>query len=77
VQTSIIVVKLIIQTSTSLNGIVVDTINEVLAIEKSNIKPVPQYETDVDQAFLMGMGKVNDILTCKNLFNPIKGDILK
>ena len=34
--------------------------NEVLDIADAEIEPPPQYGTDVDQAFLTGMGKVKD-----------------
>ena len=59
-RTSIIVVELETESATRISGIVVDTVNEVLDIDDTDIEPPPQYGTDVDQAFLTGMGKVQD-----------------
>jgi purine-binding chemotaxis protein CheW len=59
-RTSIIVMELIIEGATKTSGIVVDTVKEVLDIEVGNIDPPPQYGVDVDQAFLTGMGKVDE-----------------
>ncbi len=59
-RTSIIVVELETENATRISGLVVDTVNEVLDISDAEIEPPPQYGTDVDQAFLMGMGKVKE-----------------
>jgi len=59
-RTSIIVMELNSENSPKTSGIVVDTVNEVLDINDADIEPPPQYGTDVDQAFLTGMGKVQD-----------------
>jgi len=48
-------VELETENTTRTSGMVVDTVNEVLDIENTDIEPPPQYGTDVDQAFLTGM----------------------
>jgi purine-binding chemotaxis protein CheW len=40
-------------------GIVVDTVSEVLDIEESAIEDPPRFGTQVDTAFIRGMGKVD------------------
>lgn len=57
-RTCIIVVELELAGSARLMGIVVDTVSEVLNIQKSEIELPPQYGCMVDTAFLTGMGKV-------------------
>lgn len=57
-RTCIIVVELEHSDSSRLMGIVVDTVSEVLNIQKSDIELPPQYGSLVDTAFLTGMGKV-------------------
>lgn len=59
-RTSIIVMELESENITRTSGIVVDTVQEVLDIDSKDIEPPPQYGTDVDQAFLTGLGKVDD-----------------
>lgn len=57
-RTCIIVVELGAAGSIRLMGIVVDTVSEVVNIQKSEIELPPQYGNLVDTAFLTGMGKV-------------------
>lgn len=59
-RTSIIVVELDSDGSSVVSGIVVDTVNEVLDIEPRDIEPPPQHNTNVNQDFLTGIGKIND-----------------
>jgi purine-binding chemotaxis protein CheW len=44
----------------SLVGIIVDTVQEVLDIDASQIDPPPPLGASVDTTFIMGMGKVKD-----------------
>jgi len=55
-RTSIIVTEL----GASTSGIVVDTVQEVIDIDEGDIDPPPKYGNNIDQEFLLGMGKVND-----------------
>ena len=55
-RTSIIVMEL----GNTTSGMVVDTVDEVIDIEPSDIEPPPQYGNDIDQAFLSGMGKIGE-----------------
>lgn len=57
-RTCIIVVEIDIAESKRMMGIVVDTVSEVVNIQKGEIEPPPQYNTHVDTEFLIGMGKV-------------------
>jgi purine-binding chemotaxis protein CheW len=57
-RTCIIVVELNFADMTRLMGIVVDTVSEVVNIQKSDIELPPQYGSLVDTSFLTGMGKV-------------------
>jgi purine-binding chemotaxis protein CheW len=41
-------------------GIVVDTVSEVLDIQKGDIEATPSFGTKLDTDFILGMGKVND-----------------
>jgi purine-binding chemotaxis protein CheW len=44
----------------SLVGVIVDTVQEVLDIDGSQIDPPPPLGASVDTSFVMGMGKVKD-----------------
>ena len=44
----------------TLVGIIVDTVQEVLDIEGSEIEPPPPLGGSVDTTFILGMGKVKD-----------------
>jgi purine-binding chemotaxis protein CheW len=57
-RTCIIVVELDTAGVTRLMGIVVDTVCEVVNIQKNDIELPPQYGSLVDTSFLTGMGKV-------------------
>ncbi len=54
-QTCIIVVDI-----GSLTGIIVDTVQEVLDIEATQIDPPPPLGANVDTSFILGLGKVKD-----------------
>ena len=57
-RTCIIVVEIIVAEAKRQMGIVVDTVSEVVNIQKGDIEPPPQYGTNLDTKFLTGMGKV-------------------
>ena len=57
-RTCIIVVEIDFSGSKRLMGIVVDTVSEVVNIQKNDIELPPQYGGRMDTAFLTGMGKV-------------------
>ena len=59
-RTCVIVVEMKSGTSEKLSGFVVDTVSEVLDIEKSNIEDPPSYSNDAAESFLRGMGKVGE-----------------
>lgn len=59
-RTSIIVVELESDNTTKTSGIIVDTVKEVLDIEAKDIEPAPEYDSQIDQTLLTGIGKVDD-----------------
>jgi purine-binding chemotaxis protein CheW len=80
-RTSIIVMEIQTESTTNINGVVVDTVREVMDIPEGNIEPPPQYGNDVDQEFLTGMGKVGDdvimLLDVDRIFSESEKDILE
>ncbi|MGE5381255.1 MAG: chemotaxis protein CheW [Methylocystaceae bacterium] len=60
-RTCIIVMEMENGTSKNLNGVVVDSVSEVLDISQENIEAPPNcYGSSQDQDFLTGLGKVRD-----------------
>lgn len=60
-RTSIIVIELLTESSgVKTSGVVVDTVNEVLYINENSIDPPPEYGNGINQAFLVGMGKIGE-----------------
>jgi purine-binding chemotaxis protein CheW len=59
-QTCIIVVETNQQGRKLSTGIVVDHVSEVLDIAGANIEEAPQFDSTVDTAFILGMGKVGE-----------------
>jgi purine-binding chemotaxis protein CheW len=58
-ETCIIVVEIHQTDRKFQTGIVVDRVKEVLDIEGENIEDAPQFGSNVDTQFILGMGKVN------------------
>jgi purine-binding chemotaxis protein CheW len=58
-ETCIIVVEINQDDRKFQTGIVVDRVKEVLDIEGENIEDAPQFGSNVDTNFILGMGKVN------------------
>jgi purine-binding chemotaxis protein CheW len=59
-RTCIIVVEISAGEGKRQIGIVVDTVSEVINIQKSEIEPPPDYGTQGAEEFLTGMGKIKD-----------------
>ncbi|MCK5175175.1 MAG: purine-binding chemotaxis protein CheW [Planctomycetes bacterium] len=59
-QTCIIVVETSQGNSQFQTGIVVDHVSEVLDIAAGDIEDAPQFDSDVDTTFILGMGKIGD-----------------
>ncbi|MBN2211126.1 MAG: purine-binding chemotaxis protein CheW [Sedimentisphaerales bacterium] len=59
-ETCIIVVEIIRNDRAVSMGIVVDHVSEVLDISEDMIEPTPQFDTDLDTSFILGMGKIGD-----------------
>lgn len=59
-ETCIIVVEIAQQGRKFNTGIVVDHVSEVLDIAGENIEDAPQFGSDVNTDFILGMGKVGD-----------------
>lgn len=58
-ETCIIVVEIAQGDRRFQTGIVVDRVKEVLDIEGAQIEEAPQFGSNVDTNFILGMGKVN------------------
>jgi purine-binding chemotaxis protein CheW len=77
-RTSIIVVELETDSTLITSGIVVDTVNEVLEIDAKDIEDPPKYGTEVNQGFLIGMGKVKDnVIMLLNVMKILSVDEIK
>lgn len=61
-QTCIIVVDISHEKRSFNAGLIVDRVQEVLSIEKENIDDAPQFGTDVNTDFLLGIGKAGSAI---------------
>ena len=60
-KTCIIIVDIQTESGIQANGLMVDEVSEVLDISEGYIEPVPKYvNTQIDQEFMSGIGKVRD-----------------
>ena len=59
-QTCIIVVEIAQENSQFQTGIIVDHVSEVLDIAAGDIEDAPQFDSNVDTSFILGMGKIGD-----------------
>ncbi|MCL2773782.1 MAG: chemotaxis protein CheW [Oscillospiraceae bacterium] len=60
-KTCIIIVDIRTESGNQTNGLMVDEVSEVLDISEGYIEPVPKYgNTEIDQEFMSGIGKVRD-----------------
>lgn len=57
-RTCIIVVQVSKGDTTVIMGIIVDEVSEVMDINEKQIEPAPEFGSQVDTNFIMGMGKV-------------------
>jgi len=74
-RTCIIVVEIDTHLGTRLNGLVVDSVSEVLDIDASVIDPPPQYGDDPRQTFISGLGKVKEkVIMLLNIDKIIDND---
>ena len=56
-RTCIIVVEMASATGTLLTGAIVDSVSEVIAIKDEDIEDTPEFGTDLETGFIMGMAK--------------------
>jgi purine-binding chemotaxis protein CheW len=59
-ESCIIVVEICQNDRNFQTGIVVDHVQEVLDIQGEDIEPAPQFGSNVDTDFILGMGKIGD-----------------
>lgn len=80
-RTCIIVVELNFEGVQRQMGIVVDTVSEVVNIQANELEPPPQYGTQVEGDFLIGIGKVKGkvilLLDIQRVLNPEEMKLLK
>ncbi len=62
VKTCVIVLQVRSEKSTITMGAIVDEVSEVLDISGEQIEPAPDFGTEVDTAFILGMGKVGKMV---------------
>ncbi len=71
-RTSVIIIEVNTNGTTKINGVVVDSVQEVMDIPEENIVEPPKCVDDVKQEFLAGMGKVQDevvmLIDVNNIF---------
>jgi purine-binding chemotaxis protein CheW len=58
-RTCIVILEAVGADGTSVLGIMVDSVNEVLEIAPSEIDPAPAFGSDIRTDFISGVGKVN------------------
>jgi len=73
-QTCIILVEITQQNRKFNTGIIVDHVQEVLDISAENIEPTPQFGTNVNTDFILGMGKIGESVKILLDINKILGD---
>lgn len=58
-------------------GVIVDRVSEVIEIDDANITPAPEFDQDISDRYIRGIGKINEkvviLLDCKQLIKH--GDI--
>lgn len=59
-RTCIVVVELKTEDGVRTSGIIVDMVQEVIDIDNCNIEPPPKSSGDINNNFLMGIGKIKD-----------------
>ena len=78
-RTCILVIEIEMMNVQKLLGVVVDTVSEVVSITSDAIEPPPECGSDVEQNFILGIGKLKDrvviILDIDNIF--INDDVTK
>ncbi|NLO20344.1 MAG: chemotaxis protein CheW [Ignavibacteria bacterium] len=51
---------IVAQSNSKTVGFIVDSVNEVLRIDKSTIEQTPQLVSSIDDEYIFGIGKIND-----------------
>lgn len=59
-RTCIIVVEIVLNDVQKLIGVVVDMVSEVVTISDEQIEPPPEYGTNLEHNFILGIGKIKD-----------------
>ena len=59
-RTCVIVIEVEAHESQRLVGIAVDTVSEVVNIQKGEIEPPPEHDAQIEGNFLIGLGKIKD-----------------
>ena len=73
VNTCIIIIETIIDQDSIVIGALVDSVQEVMDLDREHIEPPPKIGTNLNTEFISGMGKINDqfvmILNIDSIFN--------
>ncbi len=72
---------IVIDTDDISAGLIVDEVDEVVAIEDESISPPPSIETGASSRYLSGIGKIGNevklLLDCESLFVGAEADMLR
>ncbi|WP_455383709.1 chemotaxis protein CheW [Salinispira pacifica] len=60
IDTSIVVVEVELEGETVVLGMLADSVQEVIDLDRSQIEPAPQIGTKIDTAFIQGIGKQDE-----------------
>ena len=81
VSTCIIIVEAIVNDEPVVLGLLADSVQEVLELDKESIKPAPRIGTKLDTGFIKGMGRQNDrfiiILDIDRVFSHDELDLVQ
>jgi purine-binding chemotaxis protein CheW len=81
VSTCIIIVEAIVSDELVILGLLADSVQEVLELDKESIRPAPRIGTKLDTGFIKGMGRQNDrfniILDIDRVFSSDELDLVQ
>jgi purine-binding chemotaxis protein CheW len=81
VSTCIIIVEATVNDEPAVLGLLADSVQEVLELDRVSIKPAPRIGTKLDTGFIKGMGRQNDrfniILDIDRVFSSDEIDLVQ
>jgi purine-binding chemotaxis protein CheW len=81
VNTCIIIVEAVVQGDSVVLGLLVDSVQEVIELDRGNIQPAPRIGTKLDTGFIKGIGRQDDrfiiILNIDRVFSHDELDLVQ